>query len=62
MTARAKKSTPSKEGERAPRPGKRQQARAEPRQQEYVLGPFGGLMTREEFEACQAQQQKETSS
>lgn len=60
--AMAKKVAPSKEGERAPRSRKRQQALVEPSKQEYVLGPFGGLMTREEFEAWQAQQQKQESS
>ncbi len=53
----------AKEGERVRSAPKRSQPpppKSGP--QEYVLGPFGGLMTREEFEAWQAQQQKQASS
>lgn len=58
----AKRGTEKKRGERAPASRKRSQPPLEPRPQEYVLGPFGALMTREEFEAWQAQQQKQASS
>jgi hypothetical protein len=59
--ATAKKATQSKEGGRAPGSRKSRKTVPQPRQQEYVLGPFGGLMTREEFEAWQARQKPPAS-